>query len=361
VVLYDDVEQTGARALASLRSGVTCAGTDAGPAWGERSRVPAGRCRRFRLADVTGRPAPSAVTAALAVSGLPSDRFLLRCFAPRRDGPRAGGSPSWRPRPADPGVFEAARRSGAHSFPVLSAAFGPYRLAVCAARQAYPGGEEDSPGGRWSQLAEWAADGPAGRCHACRRRAVTTPCHDARRRGLRGGRARTAGMPRKESIAAVVAESGLPGATLQRRRAARRPDRWPSPPAGRSVTVVRPWLSRSPGRCFGIGRRLWRSFAGGCCGRPARGLLPGPGLLGGPLAERGKQIGGAPLLGRGRQSPAGDDGCRLPELQLVKTGTQAAPGHLPIDFQRRQAGPLLSGHRFQSATGVAVGDARRRF
>ena len=45
---------------------------------------------------VTALPGPSAVTTALAVSGLPTDRFSFEGFPPRGQGERAGGSPSWR-------------------------------------------------------------------------------------------------------------------------------------------------------------------------------------------------------------------------------------------------------------------------
>ena len=49
---------------------------------------------------VTVAPGPSAVLAALAVSGLPTDRFCFEGFMPRRAGERRRRLPGWRPRSA---------------------------------------------------------------------------------------------------------------------------------------------------------------------------------------------------------------------------------------------------------------------
>ena len=46
---------------------------------------------------VTVLPGPSAVTAALAVSGLPVDRFCFEGFPPRRAASGPAGSRSWPP------------------------------------------------------------------------------------------------------------------------------------------------------------------------------------------------------------------------------------------------------------------------
>ena len=51
-------------------------------------------------ATVTVVPGPSAVTAAVAVSGLPSERFMFEGFLPRKQEQRAPGWRSWRTSPA---------------------------------------------------------------------------------------------------------------------------------------------------------------------------------------------------------------------------------------------------------------------
>ena len=63
---------------------------------------------------VTVLPGPSAVTAALAVSGLPSDRFCFEGFPPRRAGARARRFAELRRRAADHGLLRVAAAARGH-------------------------------------------------------------------------------------------------------------------------------------------------------------------------------------------------------------------------------------------------------
>ena len=57
-------------------------------------------------------PGPSAVLAALAASGLPSDSFRFEGFLPRRDGPRSKRIESFREDPSSLILFESPHRIG---------------------------------------------------------------------------------------------------------------------------------------------------------------------------------------------------------------------------------------------------------
>ena len=63
--------------------------TDAGMPGRVRPRLPSDRLAVEAGVPVTVLPGPSAVTTALAVSGLPSDRFCFEGFPPRKPGERA--------------------------------------------------------------------------------------------------------------------------------------------------------------------------------------------------------------------------------------------------------------------------------
>lgn len=103
VVSYYDANESAraAELLEALREGRTVVViTDAGmPGVSD----PGYRLTRLAVEaglPVTALPGPSAVTTALAVSGLPSDRFCFEGFPPRKPGSGPGGSPRWRPRSA---------------------------------------------------------------------------------------------------------------------------------------------------------------------------------------------------------------------------------------------------------------------
>ena len=81
--------------------------------------------------DVTVVPGPSSVTTALAVSGLPSERFAMEGFLPRKPGERRRLLAQLASEPRTLVVLESPHRIAA-TLADLAAAFGPDRpAAVC--------------------------------------------------------------------------------------------------------------------------------------------------------------------------------------------------------------------------------------
>ncbi|MDX6222660.1 MAG: rRNA (cytidine1402-2-O)-methyltransferase [Frankiales bacterium] len=158
---------------------------------------------------VTAAPGPSAVTTALALSGLPSDRFCFEGFLPRKAGERRSRLESLQAEPRTLVFFEAPHRL-AESLADLSAAFGASRpAAVC--RELTKTYEEVRRGGL-AELAEWAlgdvrgeitvvvagAEPLSGEELSAEVLAATVAEHEA------------AGETRKEAIASVAVRLGLP-------------------------------------------------------------------------------------------------------------------------------------------------------
>jgi 16S rRNA (cytidine1402-2'-O)-methyltransferase len=108
---------------------------------------------------VTAVPGPSAVLTALAVSGLPVDRFCFEGFLPRKAGERAARLRSLAEEPRTLVFFEAP-----HRLPVMLAAlaeaFGADRLAA-ACRELTKTYEEVRRGGL-GELVTWATEGVRG-------------------------------------------------------------------------------------------------------------------------------------------------------------------------------------------------------
>ena len=166
---------------------------------------------------VTVLPGPSAVTAALAVSGLPSDRFCFEGFPPRRAAERARRFASLAAEPRTMVFFESPHRL-AGTLAGLVAEFGPDRRAV-ACRELTKTYEEIRRG-TLAELAGWATAGvrgeitlvvagaPAGAPAAstASRAAASTagPALAAEVASREAG-----GLARKEAIAAVAAGRGL--------------------------------------------------------------------------------------------------------------------------------------------------------
>jgi 16S rRNA (cytidine1402-2'-O)-methyltransferase len=165
---------------------------------------------------VTVLPGPSAVTAALAVSGLPTDRFCFEGFPPRGAGVRQRRFAELAAEPRTMVFFESRRRVAA-TLAELATAFGPDRQAV-ACRELTKTHEEIARG-TLAELAGWAERGVLGEITLV---VAGAPARSRRNPGEPGWAAslaaavaevaarEAAGMPRKLAIAAVAADSGLP-------------------------------------------------------------------------------------------------------------------------------------------------------
>jgi 16S rRNA (cytidine1402-2'-O)-methyltransferase len=164
---------------------------------------------------VTVLPGPSAVTAALAVSGLPTDRFCFEGFPPRKASALARRLADLRDEPRTMVFFESPRRLPA-TLKQMATAFGADRpAAVC---RELTKTHEQIKRGSLSELAEWAADGVLGE--------ITVVVGGATSAGTAAAAASTediavkvraaeqAGLTRKEAMASVASETGLPRRTV---------------------------------------------------------------------------------------------------------------------------------------------------
>ena len=165
---------------------------------------------------VTVLPGPSAVTAALAVSGLPTDRFCFEGFPPRSAGARKRRFAELAAEPRTMVFFESRRRVAA-TLAELAAAFGPDRQAV-GCRELTKTHEEIARGAL-TELAAWAKRGVLGEITlvvaGAPARSRPSPDGPGWAASLAEAVAevavrQAAGISRKEAIAAVAAESGLP-------------------------------------------------------------------------------------------------------------------------------------------------------
>ena len=161
---------------------------------------------------VTSVPGPSAVTTALAVSGLPVDRFCFEGFLPRRGGERRSLLASLAGERRTMVFFESPHRL-ADSLVDAAAAFGDTReAAVC--RELTKTYEEIRRGGL-AELAAWAAEGVKGEitlvvAGAPVRAVSMTPAELAAAVAAE----EAAGATRKDAIRAVVTRTGLPKRTV---------------------------------------------------------------------------------------------------------------------------------------------------
>ncbi|WP_100365898.1 16S rRNA (cytidine(1402)-2'-O)-methyltransferase [Diaminobutyricimonas aerilata] len=152
---------------------------------------------------VTALPGPSAVLTALAVSGLPTDRFAFEGFVPRKG--RASYFDALATERRTLVFFESPNRIG-DTLAELAASFGPdRRVAVCRELTKL---HEEVVRGTAAEVAERFADGARGEIVLVVEGAgaVTTDPADAVERvlGLVAGGARL-----KEAAADVAAETGL--------------------------------------------------------------------------------------------------------------------------------------------------------
>lgn len=104
-------------------------------------------------------PGPSAVTTALAVSGLPSDRFCFEGFAPRKQSARRTWLASLADEQRTCVFFESPRRLRACLRDAVEQLGGARRAAVCRELTKV---HEEVVRGTLEELASWAADGVLG-------------------------------------------------------------------------------------------------------------------------------------------------------------------------------------------------------
>ncbi|MBT2525964.1 16S rRNA (cytidine(1402)-2'-O)-methyltransferase [Streptomyces sp. ISL-99] len=157
---------------------------------------------------VTAVPGPSAVLTALALSGLPVDRFCFEGFLPRKGGERLGKLREVAGERRTMVFFEAPHRLD-DTLAAMAEVFGDERrAAVCRElTKTY----EEVKRGPLKALAEWAAEGVRGEITVVVEGASDVareldPAELVRRVQVR----EEAGERRKEAIAAVAAEAGLP-------------------------------------------------------------------------------------------------------------------------------------------------------
>ena len=157
---------------------------------------------------VTCVPGPSAVTTALAVSGLPTDRFCFEGFLPRKGGERRARLAELQAERRTCVLFEAPHRL-ADALADMAAVLGPDRRAVVCREltKTY----EEVVRGTLAELVSWAADGVRGEvtlvlAGAPERDVEMSAAELVRLVGVR----EQAGLTRKEALAAVAAETGLP-------------------------------------------------------------------------------------------------------------------------------------------------------
>jgi 16S rRNA (cytidine1402-2'-O)-methyltransferase len=162
---------------------------------------------------VTAVPGPSAVLTALAVSGLPVDRFCFEGFLPRKAGERARRLEALAGEERTLVFFEAPHRTAA-TLSAMADAFGGDRPgAVC--RELTKTHEEVRRGGL-ADLTTWAGAGVRGEVTIVVSGAVTTATVDTDPDSLRAAVAseENAGTSRKEAIRAVATRAGLPKRTV---------------------------------------------------------------------------------------------------------------------------------------------------
>lgn len=156
---------------------------------------------------VTCLPGPSAVTTALAVSGLPVDRFCFEGFLPRKPGERRRAVEALATERRTLVLFEAPHRT-AVTLADLAAGLGPDRPgAVC---RELTKTHEEVVRGSLAELAEWATGEVRGEITivvggAPERDSDATPADLA----AAVATLERAGVGRKEAIAEVARDAGL--------------------------------------------------------------------------------------------------------------------------------------------------------
>jgi len=157
---------------------------------------------------VTSVPGPSAVLTALAVSGLPVDRFCFEGFAPRKAGERARRFGALAAEERTMVFFESPHRTAA-TLEAMSSAFGADRAAAVCRELTKT--HEEVRRGPLGELAAWAADGVRGEVTLVVAGAdpapVSTSPEDLRDRVAA---LEAQGRSRKDAIAETARTAGVP-------------------------------------------------------------------------------------------------------------------------------------------------------
>jgi 16S rRNA (cytidine1402-2'-O)-methyltransferase len=162
--------------------------------------------------EVTSVPGPSAVTTALAVSGLPVDRFCFEGFLPRKAGERRSRLAGLADERRTMVFFESPHRL-ADALTDAAAAFGDSRpAAVC---RELTKTHEEVRRGALGELAAWASDGVRGEITLVVGGAPAAPASlSPSEVAAEVAAEEAAGATRKDAIRAVVVRTGLPRRTV---------------------------------------------------------------------------------------------------------------------------------------------------
>lgn len=154
-------------------------------------------------------PGPSAVTTALAVSGLPAEKFCFEGFAPRKHAARMSWLATLAAEPRTCVFFESPRRLADTLGDAVDALGAQRRAVVC---RELTKTHEEIVRGSLGELAEWARDGVLGEITVVL--AGSTPTADVAELVAEVTALVDAGMRVKDACAQVV--SANPGAPSRR-------------------------------------------------------------------------------------------------------------------------------------------------
>jgi 16S rRNA (cytidine1402-2'-O)-methyltransferase len=157
--------------------------------------------------EVTCVPGPSAVTTALALSGLPVDRFCFEGFLPRKAGERRSRLEQLAAEPRTIVFFEAPHRAAA-TIAALAGAFGVDRRAAACREMTKT--YEEARRGTLGELTDWAGAGVKGELTlvVAGFAPAAEPAYDAAALVDLVETAEAAGLSRKEAVVAVGKATG---------------------------------------------------------------------------------------------------------------------------------------------------------
>jgi 16S rRNA (cytidine1402-2'-O)-methyltransferase len=156
---------------------------------------------------VTSVPGPSAVLTALAVSGLPVDRFCFEGFLPRKAGVRARRLEGLRDEQRTMVFFEAPHRTEAALGAMAEVLGDDRQAAVC---RELTKTHEEVRRGRLAELAAWAGAGVRGEVTIVVAGASPVSGADADLPALVDQAVTGEGLTKKEAIAVVARRTGVP-------------------------------------------------------------------------------------------------------------------------------------------------------